>query len=130
MPKQVAQSVLDAELNAIKNSATRVMLIKNYAAGDSYTTVTGNAVATATITSADFTLGSGTSNARTLTFGGKSATATSAALAAGNGQDHHIAFTDGSATVLWVTDETAELANAINDTINIPSVVYTANQPT
>jgi hypothetical protein len=51
-------------------------------------------------------------------------------LAAGNGQDHEFVFTDGSARVLWVTDETAELANAIGDTIAFPTLVYTANQPT
>lgn len=129
MPKQVSQSALDAQLNAIKNGATKIMLIKNYTAGDSYATVTGNAVATATISASNFTLGS-SGAARTLTFAaGTTATATGAALAAGNGQDHHIAFTDGISTVLWVTDETGELANSSGDTIGFPSVVLTANQP-
>jgi hypothetical protein len=131
MAKQLSSSVLDALLNAVKNGATKVLLIKNYSAGDSYATVTGNAVASATISATDFTGPSaGASSARTLTFNGKSATATAAALAAGNGQDHHFAFTDGSSTVLWVTDETAELANNVGDTITIPSVVLTSNQPT
>lgn len=41
----------------------------------------------------------------------------------------HIAFTDGSAKVLWVTDETSELPNASGDTIGFPSLVYTNVQP-
>jgi hypothetical protein len=128
MAKWVNTSVLDGGLNVVKNSATKMLLIKNYTAGDSYATVTGNSVAAATMASTDFTL-AGTS-ARTLTTATKSATATGAALGTGNGQDHHIAFTDGSATVLWVTDETGEAANASGDTINFPSVVLTVNQPT
>lgn len=131
MPKQVSQSALDAQLNAIKNSATKVLLIKNYAAGDSYATVTGNAVASATVGPSNFTLAAGASNGRVLNFAaGTTALATSGALAAGNGQDHHIAFTDGVSTVLWVTDETGEAANNVNDTIAFPAVALTVNQPT
>lgn len=129
MPKYDHPDVLDGGLLVIKNSATRMLLIKNYSFGDSYATVTGNAVASVTMAPTDYTLAS-SGNSRTLTVAAKSATATGAALAAGNGQDHHIAFTDGSARVLWVTDETGEAANAVNDTINFPSVVHTSNQPT
>jgi len=127
MAKWVHPDVLDGGLNAIKNGATKEMVIKNYVAGDSYATVTGNALATVTVTSADFTITSSGSN-RTITAAAKSATAT--APAAGTGENHHVAFTDGSAKVLWVTDETNELPNNVGDTLNIPAVPYTANQPT
>lgn len=128
MPKFAHSDVLDGGPLVIKNSAVKMLLIKNYAAGDSFATVTGNAVASVTMAATDYALVSSGSN-RTLTSAAKSATATGAALAAGNGQDHHIAFTDGAARVLWVTDETAELADNVGDTINFPAVVYTANQP-
>lgn len=129
MPKYSHPDVLDGGPLVIKNSATKMLLIKNYAFGDSYATVTGNAVASVTMAPTDYTLATSGNN-RALTVATKSATATGAALAAGNGQDHHIAFTDGSARVLWVTDETGELANNSGDTIGFPSVVYTSNQPT
>lgn len=125
MAKWVHSDVLDGGLNAIKNGATKMILIKAYAAGDSYATVTGNAVATATMAPTDFTLASAGSN-RTITSAVKSVTA----AAAGGAGDHHIAFTDGSAKVLWVTDETGEVAVSANDTVNFPALTYTSNQPT
>jgi hypothetical protein len=123
MAKWAHSDVLDGGLNAIKNGATKQILVKNYAAGDSYATVTGNAVATATMTSADFAIAS-SGNSRVLTTTAKSAT--SAAGAAG---DHHIAFTDGSAKVLWVTDETGEATVNSGDTVNFPALTYTNQQP-
>jgi len=125
MAKWVHSDVLDGGLNTIKNGATKMILIKAYAAGDNYATVTGNAVATAPMTSADFALASAGSN-RTLTSAAKSAVAS----AAGGTGDHHIAFTDGTAKVLWVTDETGEAAVNPGDTVNFPSLTYNSNQPT
>lgn len=43
--------------------------------------------------------------------------------------NNRIAFTDGSAKVLWVTEETSELPCALGDTINFPQLVYTNTQP-
>jgi hypothetical protein len=43
--------------------------------------------------------------------------------------NHHIAFTDGSAKVLWVTDETGDAAVAVGDTINFPALQLTSPQP-
>lgn len=125
MAKWVHADVLDGGLNAIKTVATKMILINAYTAGDSYATVIGNRVAEATMTATDYTLASSGSN-RTLTNAAKSATATAAAVS-GN---HHIAHTDGSAKVLWVTDETGEATANIGDTINFPALVYTSNQPT
>lgn len=44
--------------------------------------------------------------------------------------DLHIAFTDGSAKVLWVTDETSNQQVTSGNTINFPQLTYTASQPT
>lgn len=41
----------------------------------------------------------------------------------------HIAFTDGTANVIWVTDETSNQAITSGNVINFPSLVYTSNQP-
>jgi hypothetical protein len=125
MAKWVHQDVLDGGLNAIKNGATRMLLLKAYTLGDSYATVVGNAVASATMTSADYTISSSGSN-RVVTNATKSATAS----AAGDVGDSHIAHTDGSSKVLWVTDETGETAVAAGDTVNFPALTYTALQPT
>jgi len=125
MAKYVHSDVLDGGLSAIKTGATKMMLIKVYTAGDNYATVIGNKVAEVTMASSDFTLATSGDN-RTLTTATKSATAT----AIGGAGDHHIAFTDGSAKVLWVTDETGEAAVAIGDTVNFPALLYTATQPT
>lgn len=127
MAKWVRSGVLDNGLNDIKTNATKMLLIKAYSAGDSYATVTGNKVAEVTMTSTDYTLGSSGSN-RTLTVAsGKSSTAS-----AGSGAtpDLHIAFTDGSANVIWVTDETTDQVVTSGNTVNFPAPVYTSNQPT
>lgn len=42
----------------------------------------------------------------------------------------HIAFTDGSAKVLWVTDETSNVAVISGDTVNFPALLMTNVQPT
>lgn len=127
MAKWVRSGVLDNGLNDIKTNATKMMIIKAYTAGDSYATVTGNKVAEVTMVSGDYTLGSSSSN-RTLTVGsGKSATATANS---GATPDLHIAFTDGSANVIWVTDETSDQQIYSGNTVNFPAPVYTANQPT
>jgi hypothetical protein len=196
MTKQLHADVLDGSLNAIRNVATKMMLISGYNAGDSYATVTAAALATVTVAPTDFTLASAGSN-RTLTTATKSATATAASPAivatraatggstttlvdstqawatndkagkivtavagAGAGQkalivsnttttlsfgalgaafdatttyrinnNHHIAFTDGSAKVLWVTDETGDAAVSIGDTVNFPALLLTNPQP-
>lgn len=197
MAKWVHSDVLDGGLNAIKNGAVRMLLIKAYTAADSYATVTGNALASVVTTSADFTVASSGNN-RTLTTATKSATATAAApalqaaasatsgttttltmsgaawtvnafankrltIVSGTGagqqatitsntatvltfpalatapdatsvfrvnEDLSIAFTDGSAKVLLVTDETGEAAVAVNDTVNFPALTYASPQPT
>lgn len=128
MAKWVRSGVLDDGLNDIKNTATAMVLIKAYSAGDSYATVvTTNGLASATMTSSDFTLGSSGSNRTLTTASGKTAVASANSGASPN---LHIAFTDGSANVIWVTDETSDQVITSGNTVNFPSIVYTSNQPT
>ena len=127
MAKWVRSGVLDNGLNDIKTNATHMLLIKAYSAGDSYATVVGNIVADVTMTSGDYTLGSSGSNRTLTTASGKSATASAGSGAAPN---LHIAFTDGTANVIWVTDETSDQVVTSGNTVNFASIVYTSNQPT
>lgn len=127
MAKWVRSGVLDNGLNDIKNNATKMILISAYSAGDSYATVVGNQLAEATMTSTDYVLASSGSNRTLTTAAGKSATATATA---GGTPDLHIAFTDGTANVIWVTDETSNQPITTGNTINFPQIVYTSNQPT
>ena len=127
MAKWAHSDVLDGGLLAIKNNVTKMLLLKAYAAGDSYATVIGNAVAEVTVTSTDFTIASAGSN-RTCT----SPTGKSAVASAGSGTtpDLHFAFTNGTDKVLWVTDETTNQEFVSGKTINWPVLTYTSNQPT
>jgi hypothetical protein len=125
MAKWVHSDVLDGGLNAIKNSATKEILIKAYTAGDSYAAVQANKLAEATVSSADFTLSSSGNN-RVLTTATKSPVASADSGAA---PDNHIAFTDGVSKVLWVTDETTDQQVYTGNTENLPALTYNANQP-
>jgi|SRR3954451_10907517 hypothetical protein len=126
MAKYAHADVLDGGLNATKNSAVRMLLLKAYTAGDSYATVTGNAICTIAMVSADYTL-SGADNApRVLTVAAKSGTASANSGASPN---LHIAFTDNVSKVLWVTDETSDQVVTSGNTINFPSLTYTSSQP-
>ncbi|OQB10829.1 MAG: hypothetical protein BWY21_00136 [Parcubacteria group bacterium ADurb.Bin216] len=127
MAKWVRSGVLDNGLNDIKTNATHMLLIKAYTLADSYATVVGNIVADVTMTSGDYTLASASSNRTLTTASGKSATASAGSGASPN---LHIAFTDGSANVIWVTDETSDQVVTSGNTVNFPSIVYTSNQPT
>ena len=126
MAKWVKSTVLDDGINVIKNTATKMLLISTYVAGDSYATVIAAALnAGVTMAPGDFTLGSSGSNRTLTTASGKTDTAT-ATVAAG---DRHIAFTDGIANVIWVTDETSNQAITSGNPITFPALVYTTNQP-
>ena len=126
MAKYAHADVLDGGLNAIKNSATRMLLLKAYAAGDSYATVTGNAICTIAMVSGDYTLSGADNVPRILTVAAKSGTASASSGASPN---LHIAFTDNVSKVLWVTDETSDQVVTSGNTINFPSLTYTSSQP-
>jgi hypothetical protein len=133
MAKWVNSLVQDNGLNQIKTTATKMLLIKGYTLGDSYATVTNgtNVVASADMVSGDFTLAGAAGAPRTLTTptaGTKSGTALVSTV---NGVDDlHFAFTNGTDTVLWVTDETSNQSITTGNTVNFPQLVYTSNQPT
>lgn len=127
MAKWANSSVLDGGLTVIKTTATRMLLISAYTANDSYGTIVTNTLASVTMASGDYTLSSSGLNRVLTVASGKSAAASASASGT---PDLHIAFTDGSANVLWVTDETSNQAITSGNTINFPSVTYTSNQPT
>ena len=127
MAKWASATVLDGGLNAIKTGAVRMILISAYTAGDTYATVTANALATVTMVNADYTITSSGSNRQLAVASGKTATATATI---GGTPDLHIAFTDGTANVLWVTDETTNQPITTGNAITFPALTYTANQPT
>jgi hypothetical protein len=130
MAKWVHSDVLDDGLNAIKNNANKQILLKAYAAADSYATVNGtNNIAEVAMASGDYTLGNGASSSRTLTTTAK--TGLTASANSGATPDLHLAFVDTvNSKVLWVTNETSDQVVASGNTVNLPSVVYTSSQPT
>lgn len=127
MAKWVRSGVLDSGLNDIKNNAVIMLLLSTYTAGDSYATVVANKLnAGVSMAPADFVLSSSGNNRLLTTASGKTQAA-SATVGAG---DRHLAFTDGAANVIWVTDETTDQAITTGNTINFPSLVYTSVFPT
>ncbi len=126
MAKFVHSDVLDGGLNAIKNNATHQLLLKAYAFGDSYATVTANSVADAPMTAVDYAITSSGSDRVITTAAGKSATASSGSGATPN---LHIAFTDGTSKVLWVTDETSDQVVTAGNQVNFPQLSNTSHQP-
>jgi hypothetical protein len=122
--KYAHADVLDGGLNAIKNGAIRMLLLKAYAAGDSFATVAGNTICTVTVAPGDFALSGADIAPRVLTTTAKSGTASGAGTATA------IAFTDNVGKVLWVTTETSGQAVSSGNTVNYPSLTYSSGQPT
>ena len=116
---------LDALLNRIKTESTTIHLLDTYSAGQSYATVAGNSIGSASISDSDFTGAVADGNNRKLTFNGKSGSAT------GNSSVKalHLAITSGS-EVLAVTDETSNQDITSGNPITFPSFVMNSNQPT
>lgn len=127
MPKWYHPDVLDQGINLIKTNSQRVAVIKNYAAADSYATVTGNIVAAAATVSGDYTLGNQGTNGRQVTTLAKSPTASASSA---GGDNLHIAYLDDTnSKVLAVTDETTDQVITSGNTVNIPSLNLKMNQP-
>jgi hypothetical protein len=126
MAKYAHAEVLDGGLNAIRNNATQMLLLKAYAPGDNYATVSGNTICAVAMSTTDYTLSGPDGGARVLTVGAKSGTASGSS---GPSPDLHIAFTDGTAKVLLVTDETSDQVVTSGNTISFPNLTYTSNQP-
>ncbi len=126
MAKWVDSTVLDNGLNQIKNNCTHMLLIKAYNPGESYATVVSNIVADVTMTNGDYTLSSSGSSRVLTTAVGKSV---NASANSGVSPDLHIAFTNGTNTVYWVTDETSNQVITAGNPVNFPQITYTNNQP-
>lgn len=126
MAKFAHSDVLDNGINHIKNNAIRMILIKNYAFGDSYATVVANALATAVMAPGDYIVSSSGNN-RLVTSGTKTETAAASSV---GGDNLHIAHTDGVSKVLWVTDETSDQVITSGNPVDFPASSYTSNQPT
>lgn len=126
MAKFAHADVLDGGLNAIKNGATRMLLVSSYTTADSYATVVANTLCSITMATGDYLLSTSGAN-RVLTTSAKSGTATATA---GGTPDLHFVFTDGSAKILWATDETSNQPITSGNTVNFPALTYTSNQPT
>jgi hypothetical protein len=127
MSKYLHPNVLDNGLNLIKNSAQRVAVIKNYTAGDSYATVTGNIIAAAATASADYTLGNQGSDGRKVT-----STAKSPVASASSAEGDNLRFAlldDTNSVVLAVTDETSDQVITSGNAVNIPALTFNFNQP-
>ena len=131
MAKYLHADVLDNGPAYLKANAVRVLLITSYTAGNSYATVVAASIAERTISSTDFgTLAGADAANRTLAFSGKAGATASASF--GGGSNLHFAFTDGSAKVLAVTDETSDQAITSGNTVDFPAIspLFTAKQPT
>ncbi|MGI9571293.1 MAG: hypothetical protein ACR2PH_16500, partial [Desulfobulbia bacterium] len=110
-------SMLDALLNTVKNgNPTFVWLLDDYSQADNYATVSGNKIAEAAITGDDFdTPQPAGTNAKRLTFAGKSGVATSDSST----ENLHIAIVTGS-VVLVVTNETSNQSITNGNPVTFP----------
>lgn len=123
--KYAHPDLLDNGLNHLKNNATKILLISSYVAGDSYATVVAAKLAEAALAPGDFTVADN-GTGRKVTSAAKAANATATVAA---GQDLHFAFTDGAAKVLYVTDETTDMAITAGNPVNFPTLTYNSGQP-
>lgn len=127
MPNYSNPLLIDNGLSHMKARGQRVAILRNYAFGDNYATVTGNIVSDAATTPADFTLGDyGTG--RRVTSTAKSGSA--AAVTTTAGDDLHVAVLDDENTaVVYVCDEISNQIITAGNPTTIPEVEYRIGQP-
>ena len=125
MAKWANSSVLEQGPNLVKTSCTKMLLISTYHFGDSYATVVANKLAEVSMSSPDFVFSS-IGNNRVLTAAAKSAVASATSS---SDPDLHIAYTNGTDTVYWVTDETSNDQVTSGNTVNFPSIIWVSQQP-
>lgn len=134
MAKWAHASVLDGGSDVFRTlaaTASRVKLhvIKAYAAGDSYATVTGNSCGSVDMAAADYVQSGAAGAARVTTIAAKNAVAV--ATGSGAGPNLHLAHVDSvGSIVLYVTDETSDQVLVAGNTMNIPAHTYSVGQPT
>lgn len=125
--KFVSIAVLDGGLLALKNGATKMLLLKSYAVNDSYATVMAASVASVDMVPGDFAITGAAGASRVVTVAAKSLVPATAS--SGASPDLHIAFTDGVSEVFLVTDETSNQEIINGNDVNFPSITYTSSQP-
>lgn len=121
------QDVQDAALAHIQANCDQIAAVKAYTVGDSYATVMdgSNVTVSAAMTSADFALSNGASNARVLTSASKTATAS------GSGDPTHIVFVNtATSKILGVTQESSGVSVTAGVSYTIPSIPLEMRQPT
>lgn len=117
-------------LRTLAGTAGRIKqhVIKAYAAGDSYSTVTGNSCGSVDMAAEDFVQSGAPGSARTTTISAKSITSLSAG--SGSAPDLHIALVDSlGGAVLLVTSETTDQVLTAANQFNIPAWTYAVDQP-
>lgn len=122
----LAPEVLDNGLAYLQANCNQVVAVKAYAIGDSYATVMAgsNVTVSAAMTSADFALSNGASNARVLTNASKTATAS------GSGDPTHIVFVNtATSKILGVTQESSGVSVTAGVSYTIPSTPLEMRQP-
>ena len=134
MAKWANASILDGGsdvLRTLAGTASRVKMhvIKAYAAGDSYATVTGNSCGSVDMAAGDYVQSGAAGAVRTTTIAAKNGVSVTAN--SGATPDLHIAHVDSTGSaVLYVTDETSNQVLTSGNTMNIPSHTYAVGQPT
>lgn len=123
--KHAHTDLLDNGPAHMKANVSRIALISGYAKGDSFATVVSKILAEIATAPGEFTLASMGDDRRVISPA-KPATA-SATVAAG--LDLHFAFLTADNRVLYVTDETTDMAVTAGNTINFPALPYTSKYP-
>lgn len=126
----VPGSVLDAQLEYIRDNAERLVLLNNYSLGDAYATVVAgnNIIASVAINSTDFdAIADAAGDARRLPVQAQTATASNSSST----PDLHVAILKDSATseVLVVVDETSDQAITAGNPVNFAAWYVEATQP-
>ncbi|SHM05635.1 hypothetical protein SAMN05216428_11295 [Nitrosospira sp. Nsp11] len=131
MPKYAHADVLGGGLNALKNGADQMWLLKGYVAKDSFATASGNKIASVamdnTDPTTDYSIAGADGAALVLTIAAKSGTASGSSTV---GDDLHVALVDTvNSKVLYVTDETTNQPITSGNPVNFPSLTYISGQP-
>ena len=120
MAKWLNDSVLDALLGVIDNGT--IMTVCSQQPANRTEAVTTYALADVSLSGADFSIGNGSPNGRTLTVSAKSGVTVDA-----TGSATHVAISDGT-NLLAVTTCTTKGVDS-GDTLNIPSWTINVSDP-
>lgn len=113
---------------AATTSRIKEHVIKAYAAGDSYATVTGNSCGSVDMAAADFVQSGAAGATRSTAVAAKAGVSLTAS--SGATPNLHLALVDSTTSeVLLVTDETSDQVLTSGNTANFPAWNYTVAQP-